>query len=215
MPFRAQLDLQKALLDAVQKMAAFVETNGEIAGGLEGGINQLAQGRFRKFWVRARPESTSQQTIARPAPTPAKPSLANSGGLISEAMTLYDYMSAVRQIDGADQRNQLYARRGGPVAHAAARRVAGDHSAESERWPSSRRPPIPRSLQTERQDFQELTERFKQLSGALLPLSQEIIVLDDSKTNFEEWRNSIERESRQYLALRTVSRGWDSSWRWR
>jgi hypothetical protein len=40
---QGQLELQKALLDAIQKMAAFVETNGEIAGGLEGSINQLAR----------------------------------------------------------------------------------------------------------------------------------------------------------------------------
>ena len=92
---QGQLELQKALLDATQKMAAFVETNGEIAGGLEGSINQLA---------RSVPEvlgsSTSpQKTVG--AALPAKPSLGNSGGLISEAMTLYDYMSAVHRIDGA------------------------------------------------------------------------------------------------------------------
>ena len=39
---QGELELQRALLDAVQKMAAFVETNGEATGGLEGGINQLA-----------------------------------------------------------------------------------------------------------------------------------------------------------------------------
>jgi len=41
--FQGQLELQKALLDAVQKMALFVETNGENAGGLEGSINHLAK----------------------------------------------------------------------------------------------------------------------------------------------------------------------------
>src|SRR3984957_5184103 len=92
---QGQLELQKALLDAIQKMAAFVETNGEIAGGLEGSINQLA---------RSIPEvlvaSTNlQKTVSAPMPT--KPTLANSGGLISQAMTLYDYMSAVHRIDGA------------------------------------------------------------------------------------------------------------------
>ena len=37
------LELQKSLLDAIQKMAAFVESNGEAAGGLEGDISRLAQ----------------------------------------------------------------------------------------------------------------------------------------------------------------------------
>ena len=57
-------------------------------------------------------------------------------------------------------------------------------------------------LQAERKEFQALTERFKQLSAALLPLSQEIIVLTDCRTNFEEWRSSIAHESRR--ALRSV-----------
>src|SRR5580698_4276885 len=92
---QGQLELQKALLDAIQKMAGFVETNGEIAGGLEGSINQLARSIPEVLGSSTNP----QKTVG--APMPAKPSLANSGGLISEAMTLYDYMSAVHRIDGA------------------------------------------------------------------------------------------------------------------
>ena len=38
-----ELEVQKSLLDAIQKMADFVHTNGEAAGGLEGDINRLAQ----------------------------------------------------------------------------------------------------------------------------------------------------------------------------
>jgi small-conductance mechanosensitive channel len=57
----------------------------------------------------------------------------------------------------------------------------------------------PQQLLAEQQAFQELTERFKQLSGALVPLSQEIIVLKDSQTNFNEWRSSISRESKRVL----------------
>ena len=40
---QGQLELQKALLDAIQKMMSFIETNGEAVSGLEGGINQLAK----------------------------------------------------------------------------------------------------------------------------------------------------------------------------
>jgi len=57
----------------------------------------------------------------------------------------------------------------------------------------------PQQLQAERQVFQELTDRFKQLSSAFLPLSQEMILLNDSKTNFDEWRNSIAGESKYVL----------------
>jgi small-conductance mechanosensitive channel len=54
-------------------------------------------------------------------------------------------------------------------------------------------------LQAEQQGFNALTQRFKQLSDAMLPLSQEMIVLSDSRSNFEEWRGSISRESRFVL----------------
>ena len=192
---QSQLELQKALLDAIRKMAAFVESNGEISGGLAGGINQLA---------RSIPDVLGTGTSAEKqviTPTSSKPSLANSGGLISDAMTLYGYLAAVRQIDAL-------------IEETDSMRDAADHLRTPLR--DGMRATIQRSqqlssqppgsdldqLQAERKEFQALTERFKQLSTALLPLSQEIIVLTDSRTNFEEWRSSIAHESRQ--ALRSV-----------
>lgn len=188
---QGELDLQKALLDVVQKMSAFVESNGENAGGLGGGINQLA---------RSIPEvlgTVAQKPVAA-TPSPAKPSLANSGGLISEAITLYDYVSAERQLNGlieetsdtravADQLRQ-------PLRDAL--RATIQQSQKTAAQPPSN---DLAQLQIEKETFRELTDRFKQLSSALLPLSQEIIVLDDSKSNFEEWRKSISRESRDVL----------------
>jgi hypothetical protein len=129
---QGQLELQKALLDAIQKMASFVESNGEIAGGLEGSINQLARSIPEVLGSSAGSEKKVATTTA-----PAKPSLANSGGLISEAMTLYDYMSAMHQLDGGRGRNRPRARGGRPVAHAASGRNASDHSAESEAFQSA------------------------------------------------------------------------------
>jgi small-conductance mechanosensitive channel len=189
---QGELELQKALLDAIQKMAAFVETNGEISGGLEGGINQLARSIPDVLGTSANPQKTAV------TPTPSKPSLANSGGLISEAVTLYGYVSAAHEI-------------GGILKETDAMREAADHLRtplrdamrstiqRSQQLASQPSATDPQQLQAEKQEFQQLTERFKQLSGAMLPLSQEIIVLNDSKTNFEEWRSAMSRESRQVL----------------
>jgi small-conductance mechanosensitive channel len=189
---QGQLELQKALLGAVQKMAVFVETNGEAAGGLEGRINELARSIPEVLGSSTSPEKTVT------APAPAKPSLANSGGLISQAITLYGYVSAVHQIDSVvkqtddtrDEADQLRT----PLR-------AGLRTTIQQSQTLANQPPAsdPQQIEAERQNFQQLTERFKQLSGAFLPLSQEIIVLNDSKTNFEEWRNSIARESKYVL----------------
>jgi len=199
---QSQLDLQKALLDAIQKMASFVETNGEIAGGLEGSVNQLGRSIPEVLGSSSSSSASSNASASSPktaaASAPAKPSLANSGGLISEAMTLYDYMSAVRQIGdvikATDYTRDLADHLRTPLRD-------GLRATIQQSQQLANQPPAtdPQQLLAEQRDFQELTERFKQLTGVLLPLSQEIIVLNDSKTNFGEWRNSIERESKYVL----------------
>ena len=192
---QGQLELQKALLDTIQKMASFVETNSETIGGLEGGINQLA---------RTIPELLDSSAAAQKPATSAnqaKPSLPISGGLISEAMALYDYLSAVHQLNGVIKDTQ-------------ATREVADHLRLSLRdalqatiqqsQALASQPPAtsPQQLQGEQQAFKDLTERFKQISGALLPISQEMILFNESKANDSEWRNAIARQSRQ--ALRSV-----------
>jgi small-conductance mechanosensitive channel len=191
---QGQLELQKALLDAIQKMAAFVEANGEISGGLEGGISQLA----RSIPDVLGPSITLQKANST-TPTPAKPSLANSGGLISEAMTLSSYLSTVRAIDGLIKETD-YTRDVADHLRTPLRDALRAAIQQSQKLASQPPGTDPQQLQAEKQQFQQLTERFKQLSGAVLPLSQEIIILNDSKTNFEEWRNSIAHESRHILS---------------
>ena len=187
-----ELELQKALLDAIQKMMTFVETNGETIGGLEGSINQLAK---------TIPEVLgSGTTPAKPnAPSSAaKPSLANSGGLIADAMTVYDYMRAVHEIDQViretDYTREIADHMRNPLR--AALRSTIQQSETMANQPASGDPP---QLEAQRKQFQQLTERFKQLTAAMLPLSQEIIVLNDAKANFDAWRASIARESRYVL----------------
>lgn len=186
----SEIELQKALLDAVQKMSSFIETSGENGHGLEADINRLAQ---------SIPEVLVHGTTPPPPSKPTgKSALENSGGLVSEAMTLYDYMSAIHQIDSiiketdytANVVNQLR----GPLRDALRSTMS-----QSEQLGNQAAATDPQQLQAQRKMFQDLTERFKQLSGALLPLSQEVIVLSDSKTNLDEWRSSAGRESKYIL----------------
>jgi small-conductance mechanosensitive channel len=187
----SEIGLQKARLDVAQKMSAFIETSGEAGHGLEADINRLAQSIPEVLGrANAQPPAT-----AKPA---SKPSLASSGGLIGEAMTLYDYMSSIHQIDGVIKEtgytvnvvNQLR----GPLRDALRSALS-----QSEQLGNQAAAADAQQLQTQRRTFQELTDRFKQLSGALVPLSQEVIVLSDSKSNLEEWRDSVARESKYIL----------------
>jgi small-conductance mechanosensitive channel len=52
---------------------------------------------------------------------------------------------------------------------------------------------------TTRKDFDALTAKFNALSGVVLPLSEEIVVLDQSRANLIEWRASIARESKSVV----------------
>ncbi len=189
---QGQLDLQKALLDTLQKMSKFVENTSEVSGSLEGSIDQLAK---------SIPEvlnSSGNAPKTTPTPAQSKPTLANSGGLISEAITLYDYMSAERQIDDiireTDNTRDVADRLRTPLRTALRATIQQSQTLGSQQTATN-----PQQLQAERQQFEQLTERFKQLSNVMLPLSQEIIVLNNSATNFEEWRGSISRESRYVL----------------
>ena len=189
---QSQLELQKALLDAVKKMESFVEANGEIPGGLEGDINRLAKSIPEVLGTGSTPVKPAA------APTAAKPTLANSGGLISQAITLYDYVSTIRQIDGVIQEtNDL--RQIADQLRTPLRSALRDTIETSQRLATQPPATDTQQLNVEKQGFQALTERFKQLSAALLPLSQQLIVLDDSRTNLNEWRNSISHESKYIL----------------
>jgi hypothetical protein len=95
----AEIELQKSLLDAIGKMASFMAANGEGGRGLAGDINRLAQSVPEVLAHPTTDKAAATQEKIAAAKAPSKPSLANSGGLIGGAMTLYDYMSSVRQID--------------------------------------------------------------------------------------------------------------------
>lgn len=188
---QGQLEIQKAVLDAIQKMTSFMQTNGEIAGGLEGDINRLA-----KSIPEVLHPTNAQKTATTPAPV--NPTLANSGGLISEVMTLYDYVGTVRQIEGVIGETD-YTRTVADQLRTPLRAALRATIQQSQTLASQPPATDPKQLQAEQQTFQALTERFKELTAALLPLSQELIVLNDSRTNLEEWSASITHESRYVL----------------
>lgn len=190
---QSQLDLQKALLDAVQKMLTFVQNNGEVGTGLQGAITQLE----RSIPEVMGPSIIPEKPVTSPT-APAKPTLANSGGLISDAVTLYDYMSVVHQIDNVIKETE-YTREAAEHLRTPIRDALRSAIQQSQQLANQPPSDDPQELQNERETFQEITDRFKQLSGVLMPISQELIVLNDAKTNFDEWRSSIGRESRHVL----------------
>ena len=187
------LNLDKALQDTIQKMASFVGGTTEGAEGLEGSINELA---------RSVPEVVGNDASKKPATTQAnvKPNTtSSSAGLIGQSLTLFDQMQTMHAIDQmADETSKMRA-----TVEALRKPLRDSVIATIQRGRDlanqTQTPPAGPTSQNTTQEFQAITTKFKQLAAVTMPLSQELVVLDQSRSNFLEWRKSIVTESQYEL----------------
>jgi small-conductance mechanosensitive channel len=205
------IELDKAMEDVVQKMAAFAESTSESsAKGLEGSINDLS---------RSIPEVSGTSNVPGPATKPVTAQVAQpqvpsgtSAGLIGETVAVYSEMRSIHEIDKrVSEAAQLRAQVTELQKPLRANLIATVHRGrdlanlpEPAGTPQSTQPAAPAAPPaagataqppTSPEEYQAITNNFKQLSSALLPLSQEIVVLDESRSNFLEWRKSVVNES--------------------
>jgi small-conductance mechanosensitive channel len=185
-----ELNLDNAVLEVIQKRAASMESGNDTgAEGLEGRINQLARsvpGVFastndQKSGTQAKPTAQSDATKQTPA------------GLVSQALALYGAITSVHQIDQLNEQTanvrQLVTDLRQPLRDALVADIKKGRDLTDQAVSGKSPPASP-------EQFQELTDQFKRLSAVVLPLSQEIVVLDQASANLVEWRTSILRESK-------------------
>ena len=185
-----QIELDKAMLDAIQKMSTFVELNTVDRSGLEGSINELAN---------SIPEVVAPLgSAAAKAPKPSQETsatTARSSGLIGQLGTLYDQVQSMRTINRLVGENSRVIQNASNLREpvlAAIRAIVTQEQQSSPQTGLATGAPQPRN-------FSQLANQFKQLSAAVVPLSQELLVLQESRSNLEEWRNSIAGESKHDL----------------
>jgi small-conductance mechanosensitive channel len=198
------LTLNKALQDTIQKMAAFVGGATENTEGLEGSIDQLAHSLPEVLGDDAVKKSGAQAaSAAKPAPNPG------SSGLIGQSLELFDQMQTMHQLDQMAEETQKMRATADEVRKPlrdilVATIRHGRDLANQEQAPAP--PSVPKtsgngsvskqsSAPSPTQEFQAITARFKELAAATVPLSQELVVLDESRNNLLEWRKSIRTES--------------------
>jgi len=63
----------------------------------------------------------------------------------------------------------------------------------------------PQVLAQQTQDFNALAGQFKNLSDAVVPLSEQGVLLDESRANFQQWHDALDREF-DYLLRRLLWR---------
>jgi small-conductance mechanosensitive channel len=204
------LTLNKALQDTIQKMASFVGGAAESAEGLEGSIDQLAHSVPEVISDDTTKKSGTAATAAATATAASAKPTVNSAptGLIGQSLVLFDQMQTMHQIEQmADETSKMRATadnvrkplRDVLVATIKQGRDLASQAQAPPATPSAGGSSSSASPDSTTQAFQAITARFKELAAATVPLSQEIVVLDESHTNLLEWQKSIRTESEYEL----------------
>src|ERR1700675_2180723 len=172
-----ELSLDNAVQEVIQKRAAFMESGNDAAAeGLEGRINQLAHSVPGVF---AATNDQKPGTPAKPTPQPESNKQTPSG-LVSQALALYGAITSVHQIDQLNEQTASVRQTVNDLRQPLRDALVADIKKGREFTDQALSGQIPPASP---QQFQELTDQFKRLSPVVLPLSQEIVVLDQASAN--------------------------------
>lgn len=177
---QGELDLDKTILDSLQKIAS-VNASESGGTGLVGQINQLKQSVPEVFATTKKETATS---------TASKASRAQDSGLFGQASILFGQVRDIHDID------QL-------IAQTARLRDTADKLEvplrdqlkslvlQGREMVNQAPTTDPAQMADTRKKFEALTSQFKQVSAITVPLRQEMILLDECRGDLQEWRNSI------------------------
>ncbi|HEX6502344.1 MAG TPA: mechanosensitive ion channel protein MscS [Terriglobales bacterium] len=189
---QGKLALDKAVQDSVQKMATFAEESTDsVSEGLEGSINQLARSVPEVFANKEAPKAPAKANSAPSA-------VANSSGLIGQAITLLGRMRSIHEIDQMIKETEHLRQNAENLRKPLRTTLLAIIQRGRDLANQQENPPNAQNDNAAR-EYQDLISRFKQLSAVALPLSQEILLLEEGRTNYIEWRRSIVRESTDTL----------------
>jgi regulator of replication initiation timing len=181
-----KLDLDKATLEAVEKMKNFVENTNTGGTGLEGSINDLARSVPEVFGTLGDAKNNTA-VVAAPAAVMAAPAKAqSSSGLIGELMMLYGQMENIRAADQLVDETESVRKIASDLREPLRKQLSATLQSGKD---------LANQTGVPKQQYDALIARFNQLSAALLPLSQEIVVLDQCRSNLLEWKRSLANES--------------------
>ena len=178
-----QLDFNKALQEALEKLTTFMSSSGAASGGLQKEIDDLKKS-VPDVFAKTPPKATAAATPSAP------PAAAEGTGLISQTSLLFTRIAGLRDL------NQLVT--GVTEVADAARQVQTPLRARLRATIQQGRdltnqpaPEDPAGAEANRRKMSLLTKQFKQIAGAAVPLTQEIMVLEECQASLREWQSSI------------------------
>jgi small-conductance mechanosensitive channel len=190
---QGKLDLDKATLDAVKQIKSFVENNGSEETGLKGSIDDLARsvpeifGNSLSPGGNGTPSSNNKVTVPT---TAAKTTPAANSGLLGRLIVLYDQMQNIRSIEQLIEESDDV------------RKIATDlrsHLRDQLNGTIQKEKELANQIGVTKDQYDALTQQFKNIAAALLPLSEELVVLDQSRSNLLQWRKAHTTESQTTL----------------
>jgi small-conductance mechanosensitive channel len=192
------LALDQAVQDAIDKLQKFASGNGGGQAGLTAEIEDLKKSVPDVF----QKAPTKGENTTAPAPAPGQ-AATSAGGLIGHASQLISRLEDLHSVDqltaGAVELTDLARGLQAPLL------VKLKDDIQEARALGGQPPPAdPAEAEATQKRLQALSAEFKKISGAALPLSQEIIALDQCRSNFQEWQGSIHRECVSILWLLLV-----------
>lgn len=189
-----ELDLQTEMVNALSRIAAMGDSSGKSGFGAQ--VSELE---------RSAPGVGASKATA-PAPTLENLNAARSMGVFSQARFVFDLLHTREAIDSlADQSSSLHdnavALRA-PLITALKKTIAEGQAAASQSAASpsvqGTPDPAPSAAETE-QRFRDLTATFKVLSAAAVPLTQEILNLEQNQALLQSWSAAVDQEYRSIL----------------
>ncbi len=198
---QSEIDLANARRDIIEKMADFVggsSTNGLGTSSLRGQIDALARTLPPEVSGYANgASSTPSTTPSRPAPavSASKPEPSGLWGLTAD---LFSLSGKLHTIDDRVKTTQDLANANKQFLDPLVSRLK-DLTKQSDVIAQQADNADAQVLAQQKKELDSLTAQFKQLSGAVLPLSKQSILLDLYKRNLQNWQTSVKSRYRSDL----------------
>ena len=191
---QGELELAGARRDAVQSMVEFVtgtSENGVGATGLRAQIEALASSVPA---ATSNPANNRQGSAvsANPPPnaSPAASSRTEVPGIWSLTMDVFALSSKIHTIDSIVQQTNALSKTSRDIRAPFITQLK-DLSEKGDQLATQADTASPAILAQEKQQFDGLAAQFKQISSAIIPLSQQSILLDHYQRNLGNWRDAL------------------------
>lgn len=183
------LELEQAILQALNQVGKFSGTQSEDTG-LVGDIDRLAN---------SAPELMAGTGKSITAPALENVVDAQHQGLISQASVLFDLLTARRSIDSQIEETDRLRKQAedlrAPILTMLRSTIAKGQSLTQQTVAQPATPTTgEQNLSNTRKQFDQITSSFRVLADAMLPLSQEVTVLQAERGTLTSWRIAIDSE---------------------